>query len=175
MCEPTSIIIGMTVAGAAIKGIQAVADHVGQQQQHDDNEVAAKADLKTTYGDLLARAGQERAATAQSIMATDRQARQAQATAAVSAGESGVAGASVDALLQGIDRDRAQANLIGERNLDFTLGQIRREATGARAQALDRINSVPAPNPWLTGLRILGAGAEATAGVAGRLPSTGGR
>ena len=66
---------------------------------------------------------QESQAGAQTILQTDLQARQAQGLGNATTGEAGVAGVSVDAMLGGIDRERANANTITGRNTDATLAR----------------------------------------------------
>ena len=51
--------------------------------------------------------GQEQVAAAQRIQASTKKAREARSTARVSAGEAGVAGLSVDALINDLTREEA--------------------------------------------------------------------
>lgn len=169
MCVPAAM-IGATVLTVGAKVAEAVFDHIGQQEAHDRNEKATEASRKIALADLDARWFQEQEATAQSIMGTDRQARSAEALARVSAGESGVAGASVDALLNDIERERVTAKFTAERNLSFTKDQLKRNARAVNTEAINRINAVPAPNPFLTGFRIGGSVLNAGTNLLSTLP-----
>lgn len=171
MCEPTSaILIGSAVAGTAIQLGSAVMNHNAQKNAADQNAIAAQAALKEDLKTLTVREGQEQQANASTILEIDRQARQTKAQAAVFAGESGVEGASVDALLDGFDNEAGRAVLGTQRNLKMAQAQLDRERAGARAGAQSRMNAVPGANPWATGLTIAGAGLAGAAQVAGALP-----
>lgn len=113
-------------------------------------------------------------AGAQSILAADRAARMADATARLSAGAAGVEGVSVDALTQDIARQDATARFDTTRqvtdaartiqtNLQWTREQTELQRQGIEADRQSRINAAtnlptsPQPSPWLTGLQIGGS------------------
>ena len=63
--------------------------------------------------------GQEEVAAAQRIQESTRKAREARATARVSAGEAGVAGLSVDALINDLTREEANYNFATQQQLQM--------------------------------------------------------
>lgn len=130
---------------------------------------------------LAARRAEEKRATGMSILASDRAVRMADATARLSSGAAGVAGASVDAVLSDLEAQGAQSrfglneNLAATtRQLDrqdgaqrqtfaFTQRQLLAEHAGIEANRQNRIAGVsnlptaPRPNPLATALQIGGA------------------
>lgn len=108
MCEPTTIALAM---GAA----QAGATAIGQQQMAKTQAEAqrrASAAERQRYlhevSSMRIQQGQEQVASAQRMSESARKAMEARATARVSAGESGVAGLSVDALVNDLTRKEAE-------------------------------------------------------------------
>jgi len=63
--------------------------------------------------------GQEEVAAAQRVNESARKAREARATARVSAGEAGVAGLSVDALINDLTREEAEYNFATQQQLQM--------------------------------------------------------
>ena len=63
--------------------------------------------------------GQEEVAAAQKINESARKAREARATARVSAGEAGVAGLSVDALINDLTREEAEYSFASQQQLQM--------------------------------------------------------
>lgn len=145
---------------AAISAGGAIAQDAAQSKASKANKANALAAMADTWRALGIRQQQEQQSAAQTIMQTDRQARTAKALASVSAGEAGVAGASVDALLTDINVQRLTADTTTERNLQMVQDQIQAEKTGAKVQAQNRINAVPSPSGLQTGLQVLGAGLQ---------------
>lgn len=150
----------MAAASLLLQAGGAVVGHQAQAKASKANKKEALRAMHESWKDISLREVQEQDAAQQTIMQADRQARLAAGAARVSAGESGVTGASVDALLMDIERDAAEFDATTTRNLDMTIAQFQREKSSGRAVAQNRINSQPAPNPWLTGLTIAGAGAD---------------
>lgn len=153
MCNPGILLeagqfavqAGSTIAGASAQAKQSKAT----------KQAAIEANAQT-YKSLDTRAGQEQDAATRTIMSADRAARATDALARTSAGAAGVAGASVDALLAGIAHDKFTAEDTIHTNLSNTLSQIDAEKKGADANMQNRINSAPAPNPFMTGLQVAG-------------------
>lgn len=133
---------------------------------------------------LVARQNEESLAARRSVLQVDREARMASSVAALSAGASGVAGASVSALLNDVGVQAAQSRTGIADNLSLIQQQIARQ-TGVIRQNLDlaqqdiglqhqvveanrksRVNGVenlqtqPRPNPFMLGLEILGHGLD---------------
>ena len=108
MCEPTTIALAL---GAASAGTTII----GQQQQAKTQAEAqrrASAAERQRYlhevSSMRVQQQQEQVAAAQKLSESARKAMEARATARVSAGESGVAGLSVDALINDLTRKEAE-------------------------------------------------------------------
>src|SRR5690606_33201573 len=86
-----------------------------------------------------------------------REARAARATTMAAAGEAGVSGLSVDALLADVYGKEATAKDRISQNSGFTTQNLTREMDGVKAKAQDRINSMPwatGPSPFAAALKI---------------------
>jgi hypothetical protein len=160
MCDPTVATV-LTLTSTAIEAGGAIAQNRAQAKASKANDKAAKAALHDTWRDLGARQVEEQAATSATILDIDRNARSLAGQAAVSAGEAGVAGASVDALLGDIAGQAGDARNTARRNLTMTLDELQREKVAAKATAQSRSAGVPMPNPFLTGLQIVSSGVNA--------------
>lgn len=68
---------------------------------------------------MRVRQGQEQVAAAQKMQEAQRRSREARATARVSAGEAGVAGISVDALVNDLFREEAEHNFAMQQQADM--------------------------------------------------------
>ena len=108
MCNPIAI-------GLALGGAQAVSQISGQRQmakaQEQAQANASKAERQRylqEVSSMRVQQGQEQVAAAQRINESAKKAREARATARVSAGEAGVAGLSVDALINDLTREEAE-------------------------------------------------------------------
>lgn len=154
MCPPL-VIAGI---GAATSVAGALAKKSAQDQASAANAKSAKQALLADWQQLDLREQQTQDAASMSIMAADRAARQSKAIASVSAGESGVAGNSVDALLSTFNNDASQARVTTSRNLEDQLNQLQLEKGGAKAQEQSRIDAVQPGSGLLTALQIGGAG-----------------
>ena len=124
MCEATTIAIAL---GAAQGGMT----YIGQQQaartQEKVQRRATEAEQKRYLQEVSAtrlRERQEQIAAAQKIQQSATKSREARATARVSAGEAGVAGLSVDALINDLSRQEAEFNFSVAQQLAFS-GQNR--------------------------------------------------
>lgn len=157
MCDPLTIIAG---ASLAISVGSEIAHSAGQNKAAKANKAAAEQSLNVDLNVLSDRKVEEQQASSLTIMQADRQARTADAMTRLSAGEAGVAGASVDALTGDIDAQLAQFKSTEKANLDLTLKQIDRQAAGASALAQSRINGVQSANPFATSLAIAGHGVD---------------
>jgi len=119
MCEAVTIGLAM---GALSAGTQAI----GQQQQAKTQakvQQSASAAERQRYlqevASMRVQQGQEQVAAAQRIQEATRKARESRSTARVSAGEAGVAGISVDALVNDLTREEAQHNFATQQQLDM--------------------------------------------------------
>ena len=106
MCDPISI--GMAVASTAMQ--------VSGQRQMAKTQARVQANASAAerqrylqeVSSMRVQQGQEQVAAAQRINESAKKAREARATARVSAGEAGVAGLSVDALINDLTREEAE-------------------------------------------------------------------
>ena len=126
----------MTIAAIAMGTAQAGMSIVGQRQQAKTQEKmqknASAAEQQRYLSEVSAsrlRERQEKIMAAQRIQRTTTKAREARATARVSAGEAGVAGLSVDALINDMTRKEGEAN--------FSIQQQMQFAEQSRAMGLD--------------------------------------
>jgi len=99
---------------------------VGQRQQakaQARSQANASAAERQRYlqevSSMRVQQGQEQVAAAQRIQESTRKAREARATARVSAGEAGVAGLSVDALINDLTREEANYNFATNQQLQM--------------------------------------------------------
>lgn len=136
------------------------------------NAAAALSAFDLQLDDLAAREIEERAAAAQAVSMARREALSASSSTKVSAAEAGVAGGSVDAMLNDIIRAQGEAVDSIQQNLEMTEDQIHRQRRGAAADYIARKNQVQAPNAFATALRIGGAALGAVTSIAGNSPTT---
>ena len=108
MCDPVSIIMGVASAGLQIQGQRQQAK-IQRKVQENASKVERQRYLNEVSS-LRTQQGQEQVAMAQKLQANKTRAREARATARVSAGEAGVAGLSVNALMNDLTRKEAIYN-----------------------------------------------------------------
>jgi len=112
---------------------------------------------------------QEGEATATEEQRVSREAAEARATARTAAGEAGVSGLSLDALITDFTRQESQYRYGVRRNLTLSTDQLTSEMEGARAQAQGRAAAIPqlnlepvqGPTWWGAALRIGGSAVDA--------------
>lgn len=117
MCNPVAI--GMAVAQGGMS-------YIGQQQaastQRQVQAQASAAERKRylqEVSSMRVQQRQEQVAAAQRMQESTRKAREARATARVSAGEAGVAGISVDALINDMTRQEAESRFATQQQLQM--------------------------------------------------------
>ena len=161
MCDPVTIGIAM---GAASAGTQVI----GQRQQAKTQarvQANASAAERQRYlqevSSMRVQQGQEQVAAAQRINESAKKAREARATARVSAGEAGVAGLSVDALINDLTREEAEYSFATQQQLQMNdVGrsmQLQNAGLGFTNNML-RINR-PIEQPNYLGAALSGASA----------------
>lgn len=165
MCEPFSIM------AAALGAAQTAFGYMGEQsvakQQNEmvrENQRNANLNAAREYTDVQTRQIQEEDAAAVQKQDVAREARAARATTMAAAGEAGVSGLSVDALLADVYGKEATAKDRISQNTGFTTQNLTRELDGVKAKAQDRINSMPwasGPSPFAAALKIGGVGLDA--------------
>lgn len=168
MCEPTTIVslvsLGLAAAGGVAQHQAQSAAHKQSKEQSQYNSTLARESALGQYASLALRQTQEREAAAASIDDTARRAAEARATARASAGESGVAGASVDALLADYIRQEYDYQVRVSRNTGYQDQQFTREREGARLGLQSNLlNAQPIAKPnflaQLPGIAGAGLGA----------------
>ncbi|MFB2563650.1 hypothetical protein [Rhizobium sp. IMFF44] len=164
MCDPLTMIGFAIGAAGQVMSYQAERAAANQQNQlYRDNAARANQNARDQMFQTQQRMLQEEEKASDEKADTLRQARAAKATATVAAGEAGVSGLSVAALLAEFDGRAAAANDRTDQNTEWTLTQLNNEMKGIRANAEDRINSVQraaTPSFFNTGLKIAGGGLD---------------
>lgn len=147
------------------------ASATGKYQNKRYKSVAEEAIKSYRYQltDLAIRDSQEEAAAAERDKAMTEQGRVAASSAAVSAAERGVSGASIEDLYANFDAIEANQHYIHQTNEKWRKDQLRRQAQGLHADTQSRISgAAPAP---VQGPSLLAAGLTiggAVAGAAGK-------
>lgn len=160
MCEPATISLalgGLAIATSAATGI---VSYIGQSQQAEaqmeyqtqlmqarnqeifENAQLAQESYLQQAHQLNLRQQHEDERTSQDIQQTRLEAAQARAMTRVAAGESGVAGLSVDNLLRDFYRQEDVFNESVRRNREFSRLQTQEDMKGLRAQAQGRIAAI---------------------------------
>lgn len=155
MCDPVSVAIG---AGLAVEiGSKVVQHNAARDQAKNIRGATAEAADRNEHQQisrLTTRETQEQDAAGQSILAADRQARMADAEARVQAGEAGVAGASVDALLEDIQNRTSAFKVATNQNLTNNIDQLEAEKTGVRINTKNQKTMAAVNNPNPSGLAL---------------------
>ena len=141
MCNTLALSIASTVAGVYGQQQQAKAQNAYNEQQAKNAMEAYKANLAQT--NLMQ--SQEHAAATQKINENNRAAEAAKAKALVSAGESGISGLSVDALLANLSGEQARYNESVNQNYENASMAIDNQRTNAHVTATSQINSLKTP------------------------------
>ena len=107
MCEPTIIAAGLGIAqaGMQVQGQRQAAK--AQSQVQASASAAERQRYLNEVSSMRLQQRQEQVAAAQRLQESTKRAREARATARVSAGEAGVSGLSVDALINDMTRQEA--------------------------------------------------------------------
>lgn len=134
------------------------------QEAADEGSKLANESFKQQSASIGLRQQQEADASSQAKTENAKKAAQARATARVAAGEAGVAGLSVDALMNDYSRQEANQNSALTDNLSATNAQLQADLGGSRATALDRSLSLKRPgiNGPSAGAALLGFAGQAT-------------
>jgi hypothetical protein len=171
MCNPA---VAIMAAGGAIQAGSAIAGHVAQNKAAANNRKMADEAAANDLAALSTREMQERTASVSNILSIERQVQQERASAAVMAGEAGVSGASVTALLSLIETRGGQAVSDVNTQFGYTKDQIAREAQSVGTNRKGRIAAVPKASWLQTGARLAGAGLDLYTGIKGNRPIKGG-
>ena len=141
MCNALALSVASTVAGVYGQQQQAKAQQAYNDQQAKNAMEAYKANLAQT--NLMQ--SQEHAAATQKVNENNRAAEAAKAKALVSAGESGISGLSVDALLANLSGEQARYNESVNQNYENASMAIDNQRTNAQVNAASQINSLKTP------------------------------
>lgn len=117
MCNPLAIALGTLQTGMTIQGQRQAAKTQAKVQRNASIAEQQRYLQEVSASRLKER--QEKVAAAQRIQQSSVKAREARATARVSAGESGVAGLSVDALINDMTRKEAQYSFSVQQQMQF--------------------------------------------------------
>ena len=119
MCPPI-IAAGLGIAsmGAQVMGQRQMAKTQAKVQANAS--AAERERYLREVSSMRVQQGQEEVAAAQRVNESARKAREARATARVSAGEAGVAGLSVDALINDLTREEANYNFATQQQLQMS-------------------------------------------------------
>ena len=144
MCETTAMLVlqvASTLAGVEGQRQQAKAQNAYNDQQAKNAMEAYRANLAQT--NLMQ--SQEHAAATQKVNENNRAAEAAKAKALVSAGESGISGLSVDALLADLSGDQSRYNESVNQNYENASMALDNQRTNAQVNAASQINQLKTP------------------------------
>ena len=142
MCDPiTALTVITTVASVSAQQQAADAQSQTNQRQYENTMRARAANLNQT--NLMQQ--QEREAGSQQLEQNNMAARAARSTATVSAGESGISGLSVDALLSDLGTRQNRFNSSVVSNYDNSSMAIANQRENIDINAASQINSLKTP------------------------------
>ena len=158
MCHPA-----LLIAGGSMQALGTLQGHNAQADAFDDNATAAHA--AKVEEDRMA---QEDSAVTDQAAAQEKidrglEGMKSSATALTSAGESGVSGNSIDALMNELDASVLRGNTTTTQNLELSQRGTQRQLASNRRTAQSRINSVAKPSKSATALSIAGTVASTAA------------
>lgn len=159
MCDPVTIGVGLGIAqtGAQIQGQRRAAKV--QSRSQAKASAAERQRYLNEVSSMRTQQRQEQVAAAQRIQESTKKAREARATARVSAGEAGVSGLSVNALINDLTRQEAEyrfANTQQQQMVDTNRELQLRDAGLGFTNNMLRINR-PIEKPDYLGAALSGA------------------
>lgn len=164
MCDPVTL----AAASFAVTTVSTIGSTVMQAQQasaeaeYRDAQIAQSHQAAVENYDLLQlRREQEREAASQQVEANQREALRATERARTAAGEAGVTGLSVDALLGDLYGQEARFRNNVAVNLEAVNSDIDQSASDVRTGTINQITSLPQisrPDYFGAGARLAGAG-----------------
>ena len=150
MCEPITIATALAVATTAFtvysEDQKVDAQNKFNKQTAQEGSRLANESFITQAGLARERDAQNTEAASQDLTESAKKAAQARATERVSAGEAGVAGVSVDALINDFYRQEGTYSDSVAHNNELSSAQTGAELLGFRSTALDRSLSLRRPN-----------------------------
>ena len=165
MCVTAAIGQFVVSAASAVVGfMQQQAEYEAQQQRYENNRIAANQAAVNKYASQQNQDIQERKAASHEKQKLNIKATKARATAETAAGEAGVTGLSVDALVNDFYAEEGRHERTLDNNYAMRHDAIRGEMDVTTANTASRINSVSQGTPPSfagAAVRILGAGVKA--------------
>ena len=175
MCEPTTLILLSTAVSAASTGLgfiaqsqQAAAEEEFQQRQFEITRANSNRNFLNQATQSNLRISQEEEAAQGERQAREIDRAQTVSSARVAAGEAGVSGISVDALLADFNRSASTRDQTTRRNVSLFRQQSGLELEGLAAQAANRTaGALPRPvqRPSLLGAGLQIGGTLASGGL----------
>lgn len=167
MCTPELLFASSLFIAAGSGAMQ----YVGQRQQAqaqnqmaEQNAKSAQASYRLQQAQLQDQLLKQRAQVEQQDVSQTIDAARVQASARVSAAESGLSGVSLDSILMQTDRERAMQSAVNKRNVTTLQQESYNKDASAYFEMQNRVNSVPGgvfPNIGATVLGVAGAGLNA--------------
>ena len=162
MCEPISMTTAITLASAGMSAAQTFMSFSAQAEQanaqnraYEQNVTNARASYNNSIAQRQVRVAQEQDAAHLDKEQAARESQRRKATATVSAGEAGVGGLSVEALLAEYDRTNGEYQTSVNRQLGYNVQHLDSQIEGARIQTQGRFNSFQrAEGPSATALAL---------------------
>lgn len=142
MCLLEAAAVGLSALSSASAFAGASQQAADQNALYQSNASASTVALATDYANLGVKSVQERQAASQKKFDTSLDALKARSTAWTAAGEAGVTGLSVDALVGDYFAAEGRQRQAIDTNNQMTQANIRAEMDSAQATAQNRINSV---------------------------------
>lgn len=167
MCEPTTLAAASLAIGAASAYVSYDQQNKNAQYQQELNEYNNKLSARNAadnFNALQYNLNQERDAATEQLWRDDLEARRAEARTRVAAGESGIAGLTVDSLMREIKANQAMYASSINQNLQNSYGEADSTHRGIWNTYLSEVGNRPVAQkgsaPQL-GLGIAGAGLKA--------------
>jgi hypothetical protein len=145
------------VASSLVGYAGQMANYKAQQQYYEQNAKAARVATVNRYASIQNRQLQEHDAAAQQVQQSKLEAMKARSTARTAAGEAGVTGLSVEALLQDLSAQEGRYEASVAQNYQMNQQYLRGEMEATQDQGIARINSVPYPTKPSFGAALIGA------------------
>lgn len=156
MCDPTTMVV-MQIASGVMTYM--AADQQAKEQTRRNNAIAKEADraYKEEVKMIDRRMEEEKTAAVQAEQDVMADARKKKATAIASAGESGVAGISIDSILHEVDYQEGTVlsrNLTSTKNTMTRLNDDKTQAYSKMASRYNSLSSVVQPSFLGTALEV---------------------
>lgn len=151
MCAPAAILIPIIASGvsgaASVASTLSARKQVGVEQANADayraeNQANATASTRKALQDLDAKQLEDMLATSQKLETINSATKQVSSTAKVASAEAGVAGNSVDELLNDVQAQASRASGVVKQNQSITDAETQRMRDSVIANGITQYNSV---------------------------------